>query len=37
MFEHGSTANVCTDSYVDFFAQAVATIQASCGSFEPPG
>ncbi|HET6583950.1 MAG TPA: hypothetical protein VFG69_10885 [Nannocystaceae bacterium] len=37
MFEHGSTANVCDGSYVDFFAQAVAIVQESCSSFEPPG
>jgi len=36
-FEHGSTANVCTDSYVDFFAQAVGLVADSCHSFEPPG
>jgi hypothetical protein len=37
MFEHGSTANVCAGSYVEFFAQAVEIVAQSCGSFEPPG
>ncbi len=37
MFEHGSTANVCEGSYVEFFAQAVALVADSCSGFEPPG
>jgi hypothetical protein len=37
MFEHGSTANVCAGSYVEFFAQAVALVADSCSGFEPPG
>jgi hypothetical protein len=37
MFEHGSTANVCDGSYVEFFTQAVAIVATSCDGFEPPG
>ncbi|MCA9707695.1 MAG: hypothetical protein KDK70_17730 [Myxococcales bacterium] len=36
-FPYGSWASVCQTNYADFFIEAVADIDASCGGFQPPG
>lgn len=35
--EHGVAGDVCEESYVSFFQDAVAIIDAACDGFEPPG
>jgi hypothetical protein len=39
MFDNGLHGDVCGDaaSYIDFFSQAVSTIDQACDSFTPPG